>query len=354
MVSTALAQNFNGRVVSIWFLPRKVQKGKRAGAYEMFAEVNIQADDHTLGKDGIVTEYYKAALLSQWVPSRTDPVWDGQRWVYTPAGTIQGQPVGLDTYLALHTADVSKTGFPTATGKVNPDGTPETAVMPPDDWRGWFAIPGAQNSSDGLPKNTKWGQFTAKLKETGYAAKAPHINWGDMREFLIGVYGYWIRVPFEFTGGQAPEGSGDQKIDTLVLGQILDLGPISGVGGPTTPPAPAAIASPAPALQAAPATTAPPMQMAMPTTVTVSAGGSGSDPISDATNEILTALVAQRGAAGLTKAEAGQAVYDGVNSRNLEGARALLLVNDPAWMEGDARTFGYDAARGLLVPLPAS
>lgn len=313
MVNTGLASKFNGRALSLWYLPRKYSTGKKANTYSLFAEINIQADDPELGKGGIVTEYYKVDDLNQWVPSRTDPVYDGTNWIYTPAGGT------LDQYMALHQGAL---GWPDPTGKVRADGSPETAVMPPDDWRGWYTVPGKQRSHDGFPNSTKWGQFLKELDKPGieYGRRCPHINVNDLRQFLVGVYGYWVRLPFEFKGGLAPDlmgGDGKQnQLDTLCLQEILDLGPISGATGPTA----TTLTTLAPAILAAPATLAP------------------------ATNDVLTQLVTAKGQ--LTKAEAGVAVYEKV------GAEGLLLLNNQDWMVGDDRTFGYDAARGLLVPLP--
>lgn len=335
MVSTGLANNFNGRVVSGWFLPRKYKTGKKANTYSLFYELNIQADDDTLGRGGIVTEYYKISGLNQWVPSRTEPVWDGQRWVYTPAGG------DLSLYMKLHTGEA---GFPVANGQPG-----ETAMLPPDDWRGFFATPGAQNSTDNFPKGTKYEQLLLELEKAGYAAKAPHINWGDTRQFLVGVYGTWVRLPYEFKGGAAPDDA--QKTDTLCLAQILDLGPISGSGTMVAGAGGPAEAVPAQvSIPAAVATTPVPA----PAAAVASASPLGrNDPraISDATNEILTALAAQKGAAGLAKQDAGVAVFEGVNNRNLDGATALRFLNDNEWMEADERTFGYDASRGLVLPL---
>jgi hypothetical protein len=345
-----LANNFNGRVVSIWLLPRKYKTGKKANTYSGFAEITIKADDDSLGDHGLVREYYNVTALNQWVPSRVEPVWNGQTWVYTPAGG------DLGLYMKLHTGEA---GFPV------PNGQPgETAIMPPDDWRGFFWIPGAQNADDKLrAKGTKWDQFITQLKLAGYYAKAPHVSTNDMRQFLIGVYGHWVRLDYEFTGGQAPAMEpGQNKPQTLCLAEILDLGPISGAGGPVAAGAQAvqamqAAVSPA-ALQTA--TIQAPQQVvaapiAAPNAQAPAPAGAVArdDPaaISAASNEILTTLVAARGVAGVLKGEAGQPLYDQLNTRGLNGARGLLLLNDIGWMEGDDRTFGYVAASGMMVPL---
>lgn len=349
-LNTGLASNFNGRVVSCWLLPRKYKTGKKENTYSLSFEITIQADDHSLGNNGLVTEYLKVDNLSHWVPSRVDPQWDaaGQKWIYTPAGG------DINLYMKLHAGEA---GFPTPTPG-------ETALLPPDEWRGWYAVPGAQNSRDGFMKQTKFEQFTTQLKVAGYHTKAPHINWGDMRQFLVGVYGYWVRLPYEFKGGNPPEGA--QKQDTLCLAEILDLGPISGAGGPVAAPV-SAMTIPAPATFTPTPSPAPAPVLSMPagpppgvvTGATIPAPmappaglGGADDPlaISHATNEILTQLVAGK-PEGVNKAAAGTAVFEGVNARGLQGAKALLLLNDPVWIVDDLRTFGYVPERGQLVPL---
>lgn len=371
MVQAGLANNFNGRVASLWLLPRKVQSGKKKGVYELFCELNIQADDSGLGHDGIVTEYFKVDQLSQWVPSRVDPVWNGTAWVYTPAGSVAGQPATLETYMALHGGN----GFPS--GKFDAQGRAETSVLPPDDWRGWYAIPGAQNSRQDFMKGTKWEAFTKALRTLGYDKAAPHVNWGDFRQLLVGVYGKWLRMPFEFSGGVAPVdegGDGQQKKpETLCMVELLDLGPISGVAGRSMV-AGGGLAAPA-AVVVAPATVAPAPAPVFDAQSMIAAASIGALPgqagpvaatpaggltakndpraVSDATNAILTAAVAQK-PAGILKSEGGSLVYEGVNNLGLDGALALRWLNDNEWMEDDERTFGYDAAKGLIVPLPAA
>ena len=346
LVGGGLANNFKGRVLSIWLLPRKYKTGRRANTYSGFAEITIQADDTSLGTDGLIREYYHVTPLNQWVPSRTDPAWDGSRWVYTPAGG------DLASYMKLHEGAA---GFPV------PNGQPgETAVMPPDDWRGFYWVPGAQNSDDRLrAKGTKWDQFLQELDKAGYFKRAPHISAADMRQFLVGVYGYWVRLPFEFSGGQPPAlepGQQQQKNDTLCLAEILDLGPISGAGGPVAAGA-AQVVAPvtAPVAQApAPVATAPALAAPAPTPMV---GATGPQSIEAATNEILTQLAAtaaRAGRGGVLKGEAGVALYEELNRRGLEGAGGLLLLNNNTWIEGDERTFGYVAQTGMLVPLPAA
>lgn len=358
MVQAGLANNFNGRVASLWLLPRKVQSGKKKGVYELFCELNIQADDSGLGHDGIVTEYFKVDQLSQWVPSRVDPVWNGTAWVYTPAGSVAGQPATLETYMALHGGN----GFPS--GKFDAQGRAETSVLPPDDWRGWYAIPGAQNSRQDFMKGTKWEAFTKALRTLSYDKAAPHVNWGDFRQLLVGVYGKWLRMPFEFSGGVAPVDEGvdgqQRKPETLCMVELLDLGPISGVAGRSMVAggglsAPAAVVTPAPAAPAPAPATVLSASVAAPIVAPVAApGGPGltarNDPraVSDATNAILTQLAASKGHLGATKAEAGAVVFEGVNNMGLDGALALRWLNDPDWMEDDERTFWYVPSKGKL------
>lgn len=339
-VATGLANKFNGRVESFWLLPRMYKTGKKAFQYQLFAEINIRADDTTLGHNGLVTEYYKIAGLNQWVPSRDIHMSnDGQTWVYVPAGSVNGQPATLDIYQQL---SEGKTGFPT--GKQNPDGTPELAIIPPDDWRGWFAIPGLQNSTDNWPRGTKWIQFLDELGRCEYKKKAPHISWGDFRQFLVGVYAHWVRMPFKFEGGSAPADTDGKSIDTLCIAEILDLGPISGGGQTFQVQAPAA------------AVVAPVVMAPTPAPVPVAAPAAAinrNDPaaIEAAANTIITQLVVAKGPAGVTKAELSAPLFQGVNAAGLDGAKALLLANDNDWMEGDNRTFAYDRARGVAVPL---
>lgn len=350
MVNVGLANNFNGRVLSMSLLPRKQSKGKKKDTYTLAVEITIQADDTSIGKDGLVIEYLNVCGLNQWVPSRTDPQWNGAQWIYTPAGGT------LDQYLALHQGT---TGWPDPTGKMKPDGSgPELAVLPPDDWRGFFAIPGAQNSQDEFPKGGKWEQFNVELNKAGYRTKAPHINTGDFRQFLVGVYGHWVRLPFEFKGSAAPDDA--QKTDTLCLAEILDLGPISGKTNPTPGTATVTVqAAPAAMMSAAPAS-AVPAQVPAAVAAAVAAPASPVPPsplgrndpaaISQATNEIITGMALAK-PTGVTKQEAGVSVFEGVNARNLDGATALRFLNDNDWMEDDERTFGYDASKGLILPL---
>lgn len=353
MVSAGMADNFNGRVVGMALLPRKLEKGKKANSYELFAEIDIKADDVSLGREGIVTEFLKMDQLNQFVPSRTDPVWDGSRWVYTPAGSNAGRPATVTDYMALH---LGQSGFPVpgdATGK-------QTAVLPPDDWKGWFAIPGAQNSRVDFMKGTKWDHFTTKLREVGYKAKAPHINWGDFRQMLIGVYGLWVRIPFEFKGAPPKDNDDQQQLSTLCLAQIFDLGPISGANGPVSTTAQVVVPAAVPVAQ--PITPVPaPMSAVVPAPAAVTPAPApasvgltpANDPktVSDATNAILTQLAAAKGAAGVLKAEAGTAVYEGINKQGLDAGLALRFLNDAEWIVDDERTFGYIPERGLIVPL---
>lgn len=335
MVSTGLASNFNGRVHSLFLLPRKVTAGKKVNTYGLYCELNILADDTSLGKDGLVTEYMNVSSLNQWVPSAVDPVWNPARndYDYIPAGN----GATLDLYMALHEG---KAGFPVP-------GSTETAILPPADWKGFFAIPGKQNSMTGFGKGTKYEQFTQALKTLKYHERAPHINWDDFRQFLLGVYGHWTRIPFEFKGGQPPPDAGaDQKqrtIDTLCMTEILDLGPISGNG--------AGGARVQVAVPAMPAAAAPVSAPAAAAPTTPAAARRDPAAIAAAINEILTALVAQAGATGVSKNDIGAAVFEQVNARGLDGASALMLINDASWLEGDDRTFGYRAVDGRLLPL---
>lgn len=340
-VSAGLANNFNGRVESVWFLPRMYKTGKKAFQYQLFCEIVIRPDDSTLGHGGVVTEYYKIAGLNQFVPSRDIHLAaDGVTWIYVPAGSVGGVQTDLETYMRLNQG---LTGFPT--GRKNPDGTDELAVNPPDDWRGWFAIPGLQNSMDNWPRGTKWIQFLDELRRCEYKTKAPHISWGDMRQFLVGVYGHWNRMAYKFEGGNAPADSEGKSLDTLCLTEIYDLGPISG-GGQTVQvqsQAPVAVA-PAPMVMPAPAPAPAPA---------ATAAINRNDPaaIEAAANAIITQLVVAKGPSGVTKAELSAPLFQGVNAAGLDGAKALLLANDNDWMEGDNRTFAYDRARGVAVPL---
>lgn len=341
MVNTGFANHFNGRIESIWALPRKQQKGKKANTYTGFMELNIRADDTSLGQSGLVTEYYGAFSLNQWVPSRSVE-WDAARnmWVYTPAGG------DLDAYMQLHTGAA---GFPV------PDKPGETAVLPPHDWRGWFVIPGKQNSQEDLGRGTKWHHFTTELKKTKYHELAPHINHHDYRQFLIGVYANFVRMPFVFQGGTPPDSGGaesETKIETLCVNQILDLGPMSSprtvqvaVPGtfqaqvaPTPSPAPVpapGIAQPAPVPGPAPA----------------APGSLSSDPaaIEAATNEILTRLAVERGAAGISRADAGTVVFNELNQGGLQGALGLMKCNDKTWLAGDDRTFYFIPAKDQIA-----
>lgn len=386
-VSTGLANNFLGRVVGLWYVPRKypIQEGKGRGAregkkeaYSLTALLQIQADDHSLGQDGLVSEAMRMDDLSQWVPSRTDPQWNGQQWVYTPAGSIQGTPATLDNYMMLHNG----AGFPTGKTLLDKEGrpvldangqpVPETMLIAPEDWWGWFAVPGLANNRARFKDGTKWAHFKGELIKLGYQQKAPHVNWSDFRQLLVGVYGKWVRVPFEFKGGgTAPKMADGQTLDTLCLTEILDLGPISGTQGPQAMPAvavsaqafaaPAAVATnqaqaqmfaqptaPAPLAVAAVPTPTQPVQQVAPS-------ATRNDPaaISAAANEILTLAAQQKGVAGLSKEEAGKLVFEGVNARGLDGATALRLLNDQdyeaGWMVGAEREFWYIPAKGKLA-----
>lgn len=370
---TGLADKFNGRCESLWYCLRKYKTGKKAESYSLFVELNIRADDPSLGTNGLVSEYFRADDLRQWVPSRTDPQWNGQQWVYTPAGSINGQPVSMDVFRAL--AD-GLSGFPS--GKFKADGvTPETAVTAPDDWKGWYAVPGPDNTHDNFAKNTKWDHFKKELEKTGYRQRAPHINWADLRQLLVGVYGFWVRLPYVFGDGtqqmDQQQGQGERKpIDPLCLGQVLDLGPISGAGGPVAAGVSAMAVPAAQSLTMAPAAAAAvqyrdpaspppapaPVQMDMPTApapASVPAAQVAPMPASatpDAkalaeaiTNQVLTELAQARGAAGISKADAGNAVFEKA------GANGLLFLNSADWMVGDDRTFGYVPEKGLIVPL---
>lgn len=365
MVSAGLANNFNGRVESLWLLPRLVEKtirGKgKLRVYELFAQLNIRCDDTGLGHEGLVTEYLKVDQLSQWVPSRTDPTWDGSKWIYTPAGDVGGQPASVDTYMILHSG---QNGFPSA--EIDPaTNAPKWAMLPPESWFGWYAVPGKQNSRTGFMKGTKWEHFTTELEKSGYKAKAPHVNWLDFRQLLVGVYAHWVRLEYKFKGGAGPvdRQEGDRELTTLCVGELLDLGPISGAGGSLSAtsaavPAPSPVV--APPMAAAPAATAAPAPLAGPAPVSVSAPAPGpapasmstGDAVSAATNEIVTEAVKARGAAGITRGEAANLVYAQINARGLDAGQALRYMNDlTGWMVGDSRGFGFVPERDLIVPL---
>jgi hypothetical protein len=373
-VSAGLANNFNGRVESVWFLPRKLGdkvKQEKRNTYELFAEVNIRADDATLGRDGIITEYYKVDSLNQWVPSRTDPQWDpqSQRWVYAPAGNFsdaQGNvfPATFEHYMALH---LGQSGFPVpgdATGK-------ETAVLPPESWKGWYMVPGIQNSRHGHMKGTKWDQLLDAVKKTGYYQKAPHIQAFDMRQFLVGVYGFWVRIPYEWRGGSKPADAKDS--DFLALAEILDLGPISGASGPVQVQVPASMPqvaampaqAPAPAPMAAAPSPAPAPVVSSANMTPQQTGAAGQAPVAPtpaaatpskemaaigaAVNEILAQQAQAAGAAGMPVLSAGSAVFEGLNARGLNGAQGLLVMQDKAWLGGDDRTFFYVEHKGMIA-----
>lgn len=371
-VSAGLANNFNGRVESVWFLPRKLGdkvQEKKKNTYELFAEVNIRTDDATLGRDGIVTEYYKVDSLNQWVPSRTDPVWDGQRWVYTPAGNFsdgQGNvfPATLEHYMSLH---LGQSGFPVpgdASGK-------ETAVLPPESWKGWYMVPGLQNSRHGHMKGTKYDQFLEALKKTGYYQKAPHIQSFDMRQFLVGVYGFWVRIPYEWRGGQKPADAKDS--DFLVMADILDLGPISGASGPVTSASvqvavPAAVVAPvapapAPAPVVQPVVQAPisapgpaqspanmtPQMMEATRPAAATAPSNDIPAIEAALNESLTRQAQAAGAAGVPILSALTVAYEELNGKGLNGAQALVYSKNHEWLGGDDRTFFYLESKGMIA-----
>lgn len=373
---TGMADKFNGRVESCWYCLRKYKTGKKAETYRLFFELNIRADDSSLGSDGLVTEYLGVDDLRQWVPSRTDPVWnEAQRqWVYTPAGSINGQLVTLDMTIPVNGQLMNiwaalaegLSGFPS--GKLKADGvTPDTAMMAPDEWKGWYAVPGISNSHDNFAAQTKFEHFKKELEKTGYKARAPHVNWNDLRQFLVGVYGFWVRLPYSFKGddgaGFQPDAQGRKPIDPLCLGQIIDLGPISGAGpGPVAGVAPVAAQSlsmptptqePLPPMSpafAAAVAGAPvlPAQMTMPGTGTLPPPSSASpDAKAQAealTNQILTQMAAQN-PAGLTKKDVGDIVFQQA------GMHGLGALNDAAWMVGDDRTFAFDPSRGLILPL---
>lgn len=384
---TGMADKFNGRVESCWYCLRKYKTGKKAETYRLFFEINIRADDRTLGVDGLVTEYLGVDDLRQWVPSRTDPIWNGTQWVYTPAGSISGQPVTLDMAIPVNGQPMNiwaalaegLSGFPS--GKLKADGvTADTAMMAPDDWKGWYAIPGISNSHDNFAAQTKFEHFKKELEKTGYKARAPHINWADMRQFLVGVYGFWVRLPYSFKGegegaagigggqpgGGQPDGQGRKPIDPLCLGQIIDLGPISGAGPGPSPavaaqslsmPAPTPVPAPAPVPAAVPVP-AQPVQMAMPGTPVAQVApmpattpaSATPDAIAQAqalTNQILTEMVASN-PGGLTKQQVGDIVFQRA------GMYGLGCLNDANWMVGDDRTFAFNPEKGLILPLPAS
>lgn len=363
--ATGMADKFNGRCESVWACLRKYKSGKKAESYSLFARVNIRADDPSLGTNGLVSEFYRIDDLRQWVPSRIDPRYDEQtrQWVYTPAGSINGQPVSMDVFRAL--AD-GTSGFPS--GKFKADGvTPDTAIEAPEDWSGWYIVPGPDNTHDNFAKGTKWEHFKLELEKTGYRARAPHINWADFRYFLVGVYGFWVRLPYSFKGddgaGFQPDAQGRKPIDPLCLGQIIDLGPISGAGpGPVAGVAPVAAQSlsmptptqePLPPMSpafAAAVAGAPvlPAQMTMPGTGTLPPPSSASpDAKAQAealTNQILTQMAAQN-PAGLTKKDVGDIVFQQA------GMHGLGALNSADWMIADERTFAYNPERGLILPL---
>lgn len=358
-VGGGLANNFMGRVHLLAFLPRKISAGKKTGCHELFVELVIQADDHSLGKDGVVIEYMKADQLNQWVPSNSDPVWDGANYIYTPAGGV-----GLDVYQLLHEGrtgwpEIGPDGQPKYEG-VNPDGSPKAvmSVLPPDSFRGYTVIPGPQNSRDEFLKGTKWQQFRKELKRIGYDTKAPHINWYDMRYFLVGVYGRWVRVPFKFEGGAPPEdfgkadGQGGQQrgeLTTLCLDEIFDLGPIS---GKTAPGATIAVPAGVPAGVPAPsmAQTLPAAMASAPTAPAPTPAGAGTlGDLEAAVDQIIREAAAAKGATGLLKSEAGVLVHATINAQGKDGAKAFLLVNDNEWLGGDARSFFYIPAKGLIA-----
>lgn len=352
LIPGGLADKFNGRVVSLAAGPRLYKSGRKKGTYSGFNRMLIQADDDTLGQNGVVTEFYGATGLNQWVPSRRAPEWNAatQQYVYYPAGPANATPEQMmQFYMALHMGQV---GWPAPQGtkdvlQGNLVGGQPVLVTAPDDYWGTMWVPGPQNSKENLPLGTKWAQFLEELKKVNYYARAPHVPRYDYSQFLVGVYGKWVRLPFEFRGGPpddagSEEGGQQRRLETLCLVEILDLGPISGGGASpmVTVPATVPTAAPATAAQVAPA----PVPVAAP----VPAANNGG--VEAATNAVITQLVAGK-PAGVSKAEVGTALYAQISGMGLPGEQALLLVNNAAWVIGDDRTFGYDESTGVFLPL---
>lgn len=328
LVVTGLANNFIGKVVSLSYLPRKQQKGAKANTYTLFVELVIQSEDQSVGKNGIVVEYYGCGNLNQWVPSSTEPVWDGNNWTYAPSGGT------VDDYMQLH---LGESGFEV-------EGSPgELAVMPPDNFRGHYVIPGKQNSQTNLPKGTKWSRMLDELTTLGYTpTKFPGVAFHDFRSFLIGTVAMWVRLPFEFKGGGKPleMEPGQRGPEVLLPTEVYTWGTggapgVAAVAPPTTP---------APAVRPATA----PAQA--PTTAPAAAPAAG---LEATVNEILTGYAVNAGEAGISKNDISNTLFKELQARGLgaAAARGLVLLNNSDWMIGDERTFAYDAAAGMLYPL---
>lgn len=337
MVPGGLPSRFNGSLIFMQYAARKYSekaKGKE-NKYYLCAEICVRPDDpalagdnHLLAADGskipVVRELLRVDDLNQWVPSL-----DG----VNPAG------VDLASYLVMHN------------GAQVPDDVLARCAGP-------FLIPGAQNSRAGTLRGTKWNQWCKALQDAKYPL---HKFVADLRLFGIGVYGHWVRMPFEPPTGmraRTPDLGGDsgQQSDTLVILEILrdDSMPAAGTAPVSPPPNPA---STAPVSVSAPSTAAP---VGHPATADITARiAAGASDLGPALEDfILSRLAAQQtqaqaagqAPAGLTASGLMNDVYQHFQANGGLGAQAIVKLNDTKWLlDGDNRKYWVIPHKGLLA-----
>jgi hypothetical protein len=312
-----LAKNFWGTIISEYLAPIKMKSGTKAGQWELHHVIEIKAEDPDLGKDGIVTEWSKAADLKQWVPADE-----------------HGNPAGgaaLADFVAL------------SLGAELPAGVTEDQIR---GLRGVYAIPGAQNTQKGLPKNTKNDAFWKAVRKAGFPGNLKTARFDP----LVGYRAYWVRIPFEKEDGSTFTNDKGQTIDILVPAEFdasVKPGATEGVAGKKASKKKAE--APTPTASVAPATLAAASSVAAETK-TVKYGANEKIAATDA--KVVAALLD-----GL-KARGGEAHRTDLAEFAFTAAqgKGLNRINDPNWMAAAASASGgkfeFDVVSGM-VSLPA-
>lgn len=310
MVSAGLASKFWGTLIRSWYRPEKYGKGPKAGKWYAAHYYSIQADDSSLGKDGIVTERTRVADLTQWVPSM-----DGE----TPAGC------DFDDYTDLA------------------NGRGEIPAGEIENFEGVYLIGHATGTQSGLPRGTKHEQWVKAAKDCGIPVSlmGEDIRWPE------GVRAYWDRMPYTTQDGKplpVEEGQEARSNDTLVMVEV-DKASLAG-GGASAVTKAAATPAPAAATKAAPKPAA---------TSTKAAGAAASNGDLDARIEAaIFEVVVEHGAVnadtGLVefhKNEVATKVAD--RFEKLEKAKAVGKLRDNGWMTSRETVHELEGVGGVQV-----
>ncbi len=319
-----LAKNFWGVVVAEYLAPIKMRSGQKAGQWELHHVIEIKAEDPDLGKDGIVTEWNKAADLKQWVPADE-----------------HGNPAGgaaLADFVAL------------SLGAELPPGVTEDQIR---GLHGVYAIPGAQNTQKGLPKNTKNDAFWKAVRKAGFPGNLKTARFDP----LVGYRAYWVRIPFEKEDGSTFTNDKGQTIDILVPAEF---------DAAVKPGAAEAGASKKTKAKKSDTAALPPSATPLVAATSALAANAGRPDAGTGAAETKTVKYGATDKIAATDAKVVAALLDGLKTRGGEAHRTDLAefaftaaqgkglnrINDPNWMAAAASASGgrfeFDAVSGMV------